>query len=57
MSRNKIQALVPKEIFEKFGALAKKQGRSKSNLAKKYITEGIANDSFLEEPTKFKKDI
>jgi hypothetical protein len=44
MKKNRIQVILSDEGIEKFKAQVKKQGRSESNLARKYITEGISKD-------------
>lgn len=45
MKKNKIQAVLPDAAIEKFEKQAKKQKRSESNLAMKYIMEGLARDT------------
>ena len=44
MAKTRVQAVLPESIIDKFVKLAKKQGRSESNLVKKYIIEGLARD-------------
>jgi len=49
MKGNKIQVTLPDASVEKFDAQAKKQGRSYSNLAKKYIIQGLIKDEEKEK--------
>lgn len=42
--KNKIQVTLPDEYVEKFDAQVKAQGRNESNLARKYIIEGLKRD-------------
>lgn len=44
MKQNRIQVILPDGIVEKFDTQAKKQRRSKSNLARKYIVDGLIKD-------------
>jgi len=44
MKKNKIQAILPDALIDKFDAEAKKQGRSHSNLARLYIVRGLQED-------------
>lgn len=45
MKKSRIQVILPDVIVESFDKEAKKQGRSKSNLARKYIIEGLAKSN------------
>jgi len=49
MKQNRIQVILPDGIVEKFDKEAKNQKRSKSNLARKYIVEGLTKDDKLTE--------
>lgn len=42
MKKSRIQVILPDAIVEKFEEEAKKQNRSKSNLAGRFIIEGLA---------------
>lgn len=42
MKQNRVQVILPDAIVDKFEKEAKKQGRSKSNLARIYIVDGLA---------------
>lgn len=44
MKKNRIQVILPDAMVDKFDNEAKKQKRSKSNLARKYIVEGLTKD-------------
>lgn len=44
MKQNRIQVVLPDGMVEKFSNEAKKQKRSKSNLARKYIVDGLQKD-------------
>lgn len=41
---NRVQAILPDYAVEKFDKQAQKQKRSRSNLARKYIIEGLTKD-------------
>lgn len=41
---NRIQVILPDAMLEKFNKEAKRQSRSISNLARKYIVEGLTKD-------------
>lgn len=49
MKSKRVQVILPQAAVEKFETQAKKQRRSESNLARKYIIEGLIKD---EEPKK-----
>jgi len=44
MKKNRIQIVLPEAAVEKFEKQAKKQGRSESNLGRKYLMEGLSKD-------------
>jgi len=44
MKSNKVQITLTSDLMDKFEKEAIKQKRSKSNLAKKYIAEGMLNE-------------
>lgn len=44
MKRNRVQVILPDFAVVKFEEQAKKQKRSESNLARKYILEGLNKD-------------
>lgn len=48
MKQNRIQVILPDGIVEKFDKEAKKQQRGHSNLARKYIVEGLLKDETKE---------
>lgn len=45
MKQNRIQVILPDGVVDKFHKEAKKQKRSSSNLARKYIVEGLSKDN------------
>lgn len=44
MEKNRLQVVLPDDLVEKFDREAKKQGRSRSNLIRKYIVDGLTKD-------------
>lgn len=44
MKENRLQVVLPDALVEKFDREAKKQGRSRSNLIRKYIVDGLLKD-------------
>lgn len=52
MKQNRVQVILPDAIVEKFEKEAKKQRRSKSNLARLYIVEGLTKDNSNETQRK-----
>jgi hypothetical protein len=44
MKSKRVQIILPEAAVEKFEKQAKKQGRSESNLGRKYLMEGLAKD-------------
>lgn len=44
MKSKRVQVILPEVAVERFEKQAKKQGRSDSNLARKYIIEGLSKD-------------
>lgn len=44
MKSKRIQVILPEVAVEKFEKQAKQQRRSESNLARKYIIEGLSKD-------------
>lgn len=44
MKRKRLQVVLPNGIADKFDNEVKKQGRTASNLARKYIVDGLSKD-------------
>lgn len=49
MKKNRIQVVLPDTALEKFQKQMEKQGRTESNLGRKYIIEGLNKDEEKEK--------
>lgn len=52
MESKRVQGILDDETLDRFKRQAKKQGRSESNLVRKYVKEGILRDEQIQNETK-----